>query len=169
MLCMSLIVAVPVERAFVAQFFPASLTSGGNMIDFNHILIFELQLAPTAFSRLFLQELALDTAQEVVVAESLTPVQQISVIWACGSFHLDMSLDVRLRVIPQGGVLVRKRPAVAVIHVPIFVRYPAFAFVWVPKLCPSLELEKQDIFTMVEDFCCGHSAMVSGPSSNLRV
>lgn len=98
--CMSLIVAMAMECKFVTQFFPSSLTSGRNMIDFNHISIFEMQVAPAAFSGLLLQKLALDAADEVVFAESLTPIQQISVIGAGGSLHFDMSLNRGLRVIP---------------------------------------------------------------------
>ena len=165
----SLIVTMSMECAFVTQFFPSSLTSGCNMIDFNHISIFEVQFTPTTFSCLLLQELALDAAQEVVATESLTPIDEVSVVWAGRSFDFDMPLDMGLRVIPQSGLLVRECPAVAVIHMPVFVRYPPFAFVWVPVSCPLLELQKQDIFTVIEDLCCGHRAVIPRPSSNFCI
>ena len=165
----SLIVAMSMKCAFVTEFFPTSLTSGGNMIDFNHISIFEMQFTPTTFSCLFLQELALDTAQEVVAAESLTPIQQVSIIWARGAFDFDMPVDMGLRVISQGRLLVGECPASAFIHMPVFVCYPPFAFVGMPVSCPLLELQKEDIFTVIEDFCCGHYSVISGPSSNFRI
>jgi len=71
----SLIVAMSMECEFVTEFFPASLTSGRDMIDFNHISIFEMQFTPATFSCLLLQELALDAAQEIVVTEALAPIQ----------------------------------------------------------------------------------------------
>lgn len=98
--CMSLIVAMSMECEFVTEFFPASLTSGRNMIDFNHISVFEMQVAPAAFSSLLLQKLPFDAADEVVFAESLAPIQQISIVRASGSLDFDMSLNMGLRVIP---------------------------------------------------------------------
>jgi hypothetical protein len=52
---------------------------------------------------------------------------------------------------------------------PVFVSYPSFAFVGVPVSCPLLELQKQDIFTVIEDLCCGHRAVIPGPSPNFRI
>jgi hypothetical protein len=101
-LAVSLIVAMPMEWAFVAEFFPSSLTAGGNMIDLNHVSFFEMQSTPAACAGLLLQELAFNAAQEVVFTESLTPIHEISVVWAGCSFHFDMPLDMGLRVIPQG-------------------------------------------------------------------
>jgi hypothetical protein len=139
------------------------------MIDLNHVSHFEMQFTPPALSGLLLQELAFDTTQEVVFAESLTPIDEISVVWAGRSFDFDMPLNMGLRVIPQGDLLVSEHPALAVIHMPVFVRYPAFAFVWVPVSCPLLELQKQDIFTVIEDLCCGHRAVIPRPSPNFRI
>ena len=87
------------ECEFITEFFPASFTFRGDMIDLNKISIVKLQLTPTTFSCLLLQELALDAAQEVVAAESLTPIQQVSIIWARGAFDFDMPVDMGLRVI----------------------------------------------------------------------
>jgi hypothetical protein len=60
---------------------------------------------------LLLQKPAFDAAQEVVFAESLTPIDEVSVVWAGRSSDFDMPLDMGLRVIPQGDVLVSEYPA----------------------------------------------------------
>jgi len=139
------------------------------MVDLNHVSFLEMQFAPTAFSGLLLQELAFDATQEVVFAESLAPIDEIPVVWAGRSFDFDMPLDMGLRVIPQGDLLVSEYPAVAVVHMPICVSYPAFAFVWVSVFCPLLELQKQNIFTVIEDLCCGHRTVIPRPPPNFRI
>lgn len=50
-----LVVAVPMECTFVAQFFPTSFAFWSDMVDFDFISIFEEQFAPTAFPWLFLK------------------------------------------------------------------------------------------------------------------
>ncbi len=167
--CVSLVVAMSMERAFVTEFFSSTLVSRSDMVDLNHVSFFKLQFAPPASSCLLLQEFAFDATQEVVFTESLTPIDEISIVWAGRSFDFDMPLDMGLRVIPQGDLLVSEYPAVAVIHMPVFVSYPSVACVRVPGSCPLLELQKQDRFTMIEDFCCGHRAVIPGPSSNFRI
>ncbi len=139
------------------------------MIDFNPISIFEVQSAPATLPCLFLQEFGFDATQEVVLAEPLAPVQEISIIRASRPLDFDMALDMRLRVIPQSGFSVGEYPAFAFIHMPVFVGYPTFAFVWMPIPCPMLELEKEDVFTVIEDFGCDHAAVIPGPSINFRI
>ncbi len=157
------------ERECVTQFFPSTYTSRNDLVDLNHVSLLEMQFAPPAFSCLLVQELAFDATQQVVFAESLTPIDEISVVWAGRSFDFDMPLDMGLRVIPQGDLLVSEYPALAVVHMPVFVSYPAVAFVWVSVCRPMLELQKQDLFTVIEDLCCGHCAVIPRPSRNFRI
>ena len=96
----SLIVAVSMKDVFVTQFFPTTQTSRRNVIDFHPILIFEEQSTPLTFPLLFAKQDTQCPTQQVVVAESLTPVQQVSVIRASSSLHFDVSLDVRMAMIP---------------------------------------------------------------------
>ena len=96
----SLIVAMSMKDAFVAQFFPSAETSGRNVIDFHNILIFEEQSTPLTFPFLFSKQDTQCSTKHVVVAESLTPVQKVSVIWASSSLHFDVSLDMRMAMIP---------------------------------------------------------------------
>src|SRR5712692_3484420 len=90
----SLIVAMSMKDAFVAQFFPSAETSGRNVIDFHNILIFEEQSTPLTFPFLFSKQDTQCSTKHVVVAESLTPVQKVSVIRASSSFHFGVSLDM---------------------------------------------------------------------------
>ncbi len=53
--CVSLIVAVSMERAFVTKFFPASFTFRGDMIYLNTVSILEKESTPAAFSFLLLE------------------------------------------------------------------------------------------------------------------
>lgn len=100
-LCMPLIVAMAMKDAFVTQFFPSTEASGGDMIDFHTILVFEEQSTPFAFSLLFSQQQSQGSTKHVVIAQALTPVQKVAIIWAGSSFHFHVSLDMRLGVIPE--------------------------------------------------------------------
>ena len=51
---MPLVVAVSVKSPLVAEFFPATLTFWGDMIDFYLILLPKEQFTPSAFCLLFL-------------------------------------------------------------------------------------------------------------------
>ena len=90
---MPLIMAVPMKRTFVAEFIPSALAFGNDVIDLNVVLIFEEKFTPTTFSLLFLKEFAHCSTQHGVFFESCTPVEEIAVVWACGSSHFDMALD----------------------------------------------------------------------------
>ncbi len=157
------------KRTFVADLFSSSLTPWRDMVNFDEIIILEVQSTPLAFSCLLLQEFAFGSVQQVMLAESLAPIHEVSIIWACSSFDFDMALDMRLRVIPQGGFPVGEDPAVAFIHMPVLVGDPTFAFVWMSVSCPLLELEKEDVFTVVEDFGGHHCSMIPRPSTNFCI
>ncbi len=80
----SLIVAMAMKDAFVTQFFPSTESSRGDVIDFYNILIFEEQFTPFTFALLFSEQDPQCSTKHVMVAESLTPVQKVSIIWASG-------------------------------------------------------------------------------------
>ena len=97
----TLVVAMVMENTFVAQFFPAAEAFGGDVVYLNHVSILKEQSAPAAFSVLFLEELPQRSAKHVVLAESLTPIQQISIIGGGLTLHFYVSLDMREAVCPQ--------------------------------------------------------------------
>ena len=98
--CVSLVVAMAMEHTFVAHLFSPALAFGRDVVNFHEIIIFEVQSTPAASSCLLLQELAFDPAQQIVVAESLTPIHEVSIIWACLSLDFHVVPDMCLGVIP---------------------------------------------------------------------
>jgi hypothetical protein len=165
----SLVMAMSMKQTFIAHFFSSSLAFRSNMVNFQEIVIFEVQSTPSACPCLFLQEFAFDATQQVMFAEPLTPVDQVSVIWAGRSLDFDMTLNMGLWVVPQGGFSIREGPTFSFIHMPIGIGYPTLAFVWVSESCPVLQLEKQDIFTVIKHLGCCHRSVISRPSSNLCI
>jgi hypothetical protein len=97
----TLIVAMVMENTFVAQFFPAAEAFGGDVVYLNHVSILKEQSTPAAFSFLFLKEFPQRATKHVVLAEPLTPLQQISIIGGRLTFHFYVSLDMREAVCPQ--------------------------------------------------------------------
>ncbi len=142
--------AMSVEQAFVAECFSPSLTLRSDVIDFDHIGILKEQLAPTTFPSLLAQQGAFYPIKEGVGAQSLAPIEEISVVGTCRSFHLDMLLDVCLSVFPQRGFLASKLPAFSFPHMPVFVCHPAPSFVGMAVFGPPSQLQVEHVVTGME-------------------
>ena len=71
------------------------------MVNFGNIFIIEEQSTPFTFALLFSEEDTQRSTKHVMVTESLTPIQEVAIIGASSSFHFDVSLDMRMGVIPQ--------------------------------------------------------------------
>ncbi|GHO50436.1 hypothetical protein KSX_85990 [Ktedonospora formicarum] len=99
-LSVSLIVAMAMKDAFVTQFLPSTEAPRRNVIDFHNVLIFEEQFTPLTFALLFSEQDSQCSTEHVMVAESLTPIQKVSIIWASCSLHFGVSLDMRMAMIP---------------------------------------------------------------------
>ena len=97
----SLIVAVEMKDTFVTQFLPSTRASRSDVIDLHDILVFEEQSTPLTFAFLFPEQNTQCSTKHVVLAESLTPVQEVAIIGASSSLYFDVSLDMRMGVIPQ--------------------------------------------------------------------
>ena len=138
LLCMSLIMAVPMKSEKITECIGTPFTAGRDVIDLYQIALGKVQFTPTTFPLLLVQQGSqFALGERVRLLQSLGPIEQISIIGAGCSPHFDMSLDVCLWVFPQGDAfLVCEQPALTVIHVPVFVRYPGSAFVWVSEVCP---------------------------------
>lgn len=133
---MSFIMAMSVEQEFVTEFFAATFTLWGNVVDFNNIGVLKEQLTPTASPLLFPQEHSLDSIAQGMSFESLAPVEKVAIVRADRSLDFDVSLDMCLSVFPQLCLLALKLPALSFIHMPVFVRDPMPALVGMAALRP---------------------------------
>ena len=97
----SFIVAMGMECEFVAEFLTSALTLWRNVIYLHMIAVSEEQSAPPALALLVLEEFAKRAIEHVMVAQPLAPVQQVAVVGASRSLHFDVSLDMRVGMIPQ--------------------------------------------------------------------
>lgn len=93
--CVSLIVAMSMQNAPVADLVASTLAFGSDMIHFQQICILEKESTPFAFSPLPLKELCQHPIEHRVRLQSSTPIEYITVVWACRRPHFDMPLDMR--------------------------------------------------------------------------
>src|SRR5438876_8318561 len=97
----SLIVAVSMKNTFVTQFITSSCITRSNVVNFHLIIILEEQSTPATFPFLLSEQNTQCSTKHIVVAESLTPVHEISIIGTSSSFYFRVSLDMRMAVIPE--------------------------------------------------------------------
>ena len=136
MFCVSFIMAMPVQQAFVAKLFSSAFTLGCGMIDFDDIGVLKEQSTPATFPLLFAQERALDPIKHGMGFQSLAPIEEIAIVGTGRSLDFDVLLDVRLSVFPQRRLLAAKMPALSFLHMPVFVRDPVPSLVGVAALGP---------------------------------
>lgn len=102
--------------------------------------------------------------------ESLTPVQEITVVWACRPSYLGVALDrsdiVFLEHMP---LVISEDPACAGFHVPVFSDNPWPVFGRMSAVRPSPQLLIHEMVTEREGFCGYHGSIGVGPPSNNRV
>lgn len=144
------VMAMPVQEKFVAEFFPSAFTSGRNMIDFDHICVLEEQATPATFPFLLAQQGTLDPIEEGVRFQSLAPVEEITVIRTGCSLHFDMPLDMGLSVFPQRCLLVSEVPALSFVDMPVFVRNPVPSFLGMAAFSPAFQLQIEHMVASME-------------------
>jgi hypothetical protein len=128
--------AMPMEQAFVTEFFAAAFTLWGNVVDFNNIGILKEQLTPTASPLLFPQEHSLDAITQRMRFESLAPVEKVTIVRAGRSLDFDVSVDMCLSVFPQRRLLASELPTLSFVHMPVFVRDPMSCLVGMAAFRP---------------------------------
>ncbi len=99
-LCVSLIVAMSVQRTFVAQCISSTLAFWCDMVDFKDVSILKEPFTPAAFSALFLEQFSERSIHHGMPSPSLTPVAYLSVIGTCCPLDFDMSLKLRAIMFP---------------------------------------------------------------------
>ena len=82
-----------VQGDCITEFLSSTLTPWNDMVDLNNILVLEVQPTPPAFPALLLQELAFSSIEQWMLAQTLTPICEVTIIGAGRSFHLDVVLD----------------------------------------------------------------------------
>jgi len=83
-----------VQGDFITEFFSPTLTPWNDMVDFNNIVVLEMQSTQQAYPALLVQELAFPSIEQWMPAQSLTPIGEVAIIGAGRSFHFDVVLDV---------------------------------------------------------------------------
>jgi hypothetical protein len=86
------------EHTCVTHLFCSALTFGRNVVKFQKIIVFQLQSTPSAFSCLFLQELAFDPAQSIMFAESYCSM----ISGPSPNFGIECSNEFSLRAVAMG-------------------------------------------------------------------
>src|SRR2546426_8183957 len=92
--------------------------------------------------------------------ESLTPIQEITIVRAGVSTHLPLSLDLRLIVPPEleetlsvfGLRFYRKHRSFVIFSVPVSLDEPVFPLVVVSFACPCHQLPMQVVVTRLKGF-----------------
>ena len=133
----SFIMAMPVKRELVAEFFSSAFALRRDVIDFNHISVLKEQPAPTTFPLLFAQQDALDPIEHGMGFQSLAPIETVPVVGTGRSLDFDVLLDMRLSVFPQRRLLAAEMPALSFLHMPVFVRDPMPSLVGVAAFGPA--------------------------------
>src|SRR5260370_16376065 len=115
-LCMSLVVAMSMESLKVDKCIRTSEMVRYDVIYFYQISICERQSAVTASPFVIFQQLPKRAVYHWVSPEPLYPVDEISIIGTCRSSDLDMTLNGRARVFPEGHFFCPKCPPFSLIE-----------------------------------------------------
>lgn len=120
MACVSVVMTVKMKREEIAQIILSPFTSGGDVVDFYSVSILKSKFTPSTFSLLFLEEPCELSIQHRVVFQPFTPIEKISIIRACSSFHFDMPLNLRIAMLAEAWPrLVSEDPVSSLILLPV--------------------------------------------------
>src|SRR6266446_3841136 len=121
------------------------------MINFQNVLIFEVQFTPATFPLLLLQKSCLRLMHHGMRFETLAPIKHVAIIWRGTSLHLGVSLDSCLRVHPQFCAFWCFEHVFALLfRMPVFLDYPLRTFLRMSHFCPTGQLDPQDRITSAE-------------------
>jgi len=98
---MSFIMAMSMQGNLVTQIVASSLAFWGDVVKFDEISWSKQKLTPSTFPLLLFQEFGYRPSEEWMISESLTPIQEVSVIWTGFTFDLGVSLDLRFGMVPD--------------------------------------------------------------------
>lgn len=112
-----------------------------DVINLYYVIISNEQFAPSAFPLLFVKKFGFLRMHHGMCFQALTPVEQVSIIWAGRSSHLFMPLDCRISVKAEFGTYRRAEGVSTVYLFPVFRVDPASFLSWMPSSRPTLQLE----------------------------
>ena len=134
---MPLIVTMAMESELIAEFLSSPFAFWGDVINFDLIRFSEHQTTPSALALLLLEQHGKCSPRCGKVFQSLTPVQKISVIWACSTFYFHMPSDFRRIMSSQAIIFGGCKDAVLAFALfPVSVPNPLPVFVRVSAGCP---------------------------------
>jgi hypothetical protein len=118
---------------------------------------------------LLLHKLAEGSAQQGMLAESGTPIQQISIVGTGQPFDFGMAFDSCLFMRPEGRLLIGKDPSLSLFGMPVFLGYPLPSLSRVSSSGPSSELGIENKATVLKCISGNHRFVIVGPSTYLAV
>ncbi len=131
------------------------------VIDFYDGSIFEVQFTPATFASLFLEQPGFRLMHHWMSFEPLAPIQQVSIIRAGCSPHLDVYLDVCLTVCAEFGSFGRREDPLSPLYsVPVSAPDPVTSLVRMPFPGPPPQLVPENRVTSPKDVSCGHGSVV---------
>lgn len=125
---MALIVAMSMKEHLVTQVVIVAVAI--NVINFQDVLIFEMQFTPATFSLLLLQESRFGLMHHRMGLKTLAPVKHIAIIWTCCSSHFGMPLDACFAMQSHFCALWGcKNPLALLFLMPVFLDHPLLSLV----------------------------------------
>src|ERR1051326_6481588 len=165
-----LVVAVPMEQLEVHQPVIPSQGLRNDVVGLSYISITEIQSTTGTLPLLKPQQITIPRIRQGMVPQSLRPVDEVAIIRTGRTLHLCVASNrcCAMRFQPST-ILGREFPAFALVHRPIFARYPSSSFIRVTTVCPAPQHVVEQGITSLEGFFRHHHSVVIRPSQNDRI
>ena len=162
-LCMTLIVAMPMESEKITEGIRSPFAPGDDVIDLYQIALGKDEFTPTTFSLLFVQQGSqFAPGKRMRLVQSLGPIEQVSVKWAGVAFDLHVTLDRGCGVIAEIKTIRGRKPPVILSHgSPVARSYPTCGLARVPAFSPSKKQREQVVVAIIEGFLGGDTAVIA--------
>ena len=162
-LCMTLIVAMPMESEKITEGIRSPFAPGDDVIDLYQIALGKDEFTPTTFSLLFVQQGSqFAPGKRMRLVQSLGPIEQVSVKWAGVAFDLHVTLDRGCGVIAEIQTIRRRKAPVIFSHCsPVARSYPTRRLARMSAFSPAKQERKQVVITVIEGFLGGDAAVVA--------
>jgi hypothetical protein len=145
--------AVSVDGEFATEFFPSAFAFGGDMVNFDQIVVSKGPFTPSAFSMISLKKSRKRAREYRIVPQSFGPIDRVSIVGAGCSFYLNVPLNGFSGVLVQLYPFFGSKVPVSCFQSPVFCCNPVTTFLWVPTFGPSPELCKHQRRHFPEDLC----------------